>query len=199
MGLSEARPALVRVVPVSLFDAKVAFDPATWQPSPPSPSRSEGLDLVLRIGTAASIPPAAEDGTGVAPTGVATLLAHGLALTDAGPHNAAVDGVLVVPDNVARVFLRPVRMDRAPVRVEPTSFGTATAAVHNNVAAYRLRLPTVTAPGAVSGVFATGGVAEVTWFDAAGKVIKTTTTNLGLFVRVAPSRTHTLSGGANNR
>jgi hypothetical protein len=175
---------LVRVVTVPRFGAKVALEPMTWQPSPSSPSRSEGVYLVLWIGSATTIPPSSEDGTG--PTSVRTLLAHGVALSDTTANDHVIDGVMVVPDKVAKVVIRPVRVVGPPVNVAPSEFGTATATVHDNVAAYLLRLPTVSRPRAVTGLFGTELVAQATWLGANGKVIKRTDVEIDSFIRVEP-------------
>jgi hypothetical protein len=187
LGYPKLDQALMRVVRVPRFDAKVAFEPLTWQPYPSSPRRSEGLELVLWLGSASTIPPSSEDGTG--PTAVPSLLAHGLALADARRNNTVIEGVVVVPDRVAKVTVRPIRLLRTPVQVDASTFGAATAAVRDNVAAFELRLPTVHSPRfRGSDLFGSGAQAEVTWFDASGKVIKRTTMDLDVFIRVVGRR-----------
>jgi len=188
--------ALMRVVRVPRFDAKVAFDPMIWQPSASSPTRTEGLELVMWIGSARTIPPASEVGTG--PVAVGDLLRSGAALTDGTRNPPVIDGVMAVPDGVAKVTVRPIRVLRTPVALDPNRFGIATTTVHDNLAAFLLRRPTVqSADASGSKLFGANGVAEVTWFDAAGKVIKRTTTNLDLFARVLG--TQAASAGASNR
>lgn len=188
-GYPKLDRALMRVVSVPRFDARVALEPATWQPSSSSPMRAEGIVLAMRIGGAGSIPPAGEYGTGPPPISVGTLLAHGLALTGVTPSRPVIDGVMVVPDNVAKLTLRPIHILHTPVRLDPSSFGAASAVVHDNVAAYQLRLPTVHSPRfRGSALFGTDARAEVTWFDAAGRVIRRTTTSVDVFVRVVGTR-----------
>ncbi|MGH2868456.1 MAG: hypothetical protein ACRDNK_12935 [Solirubrobacteraceae bacterium] len=183
---------LARVVKIPAWHAKVGIEPATWQPSPSSPQRSEGFDLELWVGSKPTIPPSGETGSGPRPTSVDAVRAHGLALTDPVRGTDLMDGVLLVPDGVARITLRPIRVIRAPVRVDPSRFGTATGTVHDNIAPFQLSMPTVTPAGAgrdtVSGLFGTTAVAQTTWFDANGDVIKHTTTNLDVLIRVIGNR-----------
>ena len=188
-GYPELDESLVRVVAVPESSAKVGLDPATWRPSLFSPLRAEGLDVVMRTGTASTIPPASEVGIGPPPTSVAAVLAHGLAVTD-GPRRGGdtLNGVLVVPNGVAMVTIRPIRLGRSPVALSATEYGTVSAAVHDNVAAFHFRSPTLVRRNAVVGTFGFDAVAETTWYDARGRVIKSTTTSLGLFVRVVDQR-----------
>jgi hypothetical protein len=179
---------LVRVVKISGWHAKVGIEPATWQLSPSSPQRSEGLDLELWIGTKPTIPPSSEDGTGPQLTSIDTIRAHGLAVADNGRGSNLLDGVVLVPDGVARVELRVIRVIRSPVRVSPSEFGTATAAVRDNIAALQLSIPTARSRNAVSGLFGTSAVAQATWFDASGKVIRHTTTNFDVLIKVKGKR-----------
>lgn len=184
-GYPKLDRALVRVVHLPAWHAKAALEPATFQPSPSSPNRVEGLDLNLWIGSARTIPPSSDTGTGPRPTTVSTLLAHGLAITDGTPGKKLVDGVMVVPDGVARITLTPIRLIHPPVTVNPSRFGTATATVRDNVAAFQLPIPTLANRHAFSGEFGAPAVAQDVWFDAGGNVVKRTTTTLDLFVTVS--------------
>jgi hypothetical protein len=176
---------LVRVIHIPAWHAKVALEPVTFQPSPSSPRRSEGLDLELWVGTARTIPPSSDDGTGPRPTSIGTLLAHGLGLTSAPRGRGFIDGVVVVPDGVASIRLGPIRLVREPVTVDPSQFGIFTATVRNNIAAFQIPMPTVVlSHSKYSMTFAGGGIAQATWFDAGGKPIKRTTTELDLFIKV---------------
>lgn len=137
--------------------------------------RSEGVDLELWIGSRPTIPPSSNVGTGPRPTGLGTIRAHGLALTDNARGNARMDGVILVPDGVARITLHPTRLNDDPVNIDPSQFGTATATVHDNVAAFQLPIPTATTSrSAVSGLLGASAVAQTTWLDASGHVIKHT-------------------------
>jgi hypothetical protein len=183
LGYPKLDTPLVRVVQLPAWHAKVALEPATFQPSPSSPKRLEGLDLDLWVGSAATIPPSEELGTGPRPASVSTVLAHGLALTDDG-HGTHVIGVVVVPDGVARITLRPIRLIAPPVPVNPNRFGAVSATVHHNIAVFQLPIPTVASRRAYSGQFGVPAVAQTIWFDAAGNMLKRTTTNLDVMVTV---------------
>ena len=193
LGYPQLDRALMRVVKLPAWHAKVGIEPATWEPSRSSRQRSEGLDLELWMGSKPTIPPSSDIGTGPRPTSVDAFRAHGLALADAAPGKKLLDGILLVPDGVARITLRPIRVIRAPVRVDAGRFGTATATVHGNVAAFQLAIPTVIPKAAggdtVSGMFGTSAVVQATWLDASGNVIKHTTTNLDVLIKVAGNRT----------
>jgi hypothetical protein len=182
-GYPKLDRALVRVVTIPAWHAKVGVEPATWQPSRSSPQRSEGVDLELWIGNKPTIPPSSHIGTGPRPTSVETVRAHGLALAGNVRGKDLMDGVLLVPDGVARITLRPIRVIKAPVRVDPSRFGTATATVHDNIAEFQLTIPTVAGRNFVSSMLGTSAVVQATWFDAGGNVIKHTTTNLDVFIR----------------
>ena len=172
---------LVRMVNIPAWHAKLAIEPTTYQPSPSSPQRSEGLTLALWIGRAPTIPPSSESATG--PTSVAALRAHGLAVFTHAP-NGTNSGVVVVRDGVARVALGPFRLPRLPVAVHPAAFKNASSAVHNNVAAFELNVPTIAIQRAVVGLFIFGATAQATWFSPSGTIIAHTTTNLDLLLRI---------------
>ena len=180
--------ALVRVVVIPAWHAKVGIEPATWQPSPSSRRRSEGLDLTMWIGSKPTIPPSSGIDTGPRPTSVDTIRADGLTLADNVRGENLMDGVMLVPDGVARITLRPIRLTRAPVMIAPSRFGTATGTVHDNIAAFQLSIPTVIRRNAFSSTFITTAIAHATWFDASGNVIKHTTTNLPVAFKVLGHR-----------
>lgn len=185
LGYPKLDRGLLRVVKIPAWHAKVGIEPATWQPSPSSPHRSEGIALELWIGSKPTIPPSSDVGTGPRPTSIDAFRAHGLALAGIVRGKNLMDGVTLVPDGVARVTLRPIRLGKVPVRVDPSRFGATTATVHANVAAFQLPVPTLVNRKMLSGVstFGTSAVAQATWFDASGNVIKHTTTNLDVFIR----------------
>ncbi len=145
--------------------------------------RSEGVDLELWIGPKSTIPPSSDQGTGPRPTRAGVIRSHGLALASSAGGNL-LDGVVLVPDGVAKVTLRVSRVIDPPVKVNPSQFGTATAAVHDNIAAFQLTLPHVTVKKGLSGMFGTPGVLQTTWFDARGNFIKHTTTHLDVVITV---------------
>lgn len=180
-GNPELDRSLVRVIRIPAWHAKLAFEPATFQPSASTPHRTEGLELELWTGLARTIPPSTDDGTGPRPTSVGVLLAHGLTLIG-GPLGR--DGVVVVPDGVARVTLGPIRLIGPPARVDASKFGTVTAAVRDNVAAFRMPMLTASNRRIYSGLFGVPAVAQAVWFDPTGKVIKRTTTDLDLIIKV---------------
>jgi hypothetical protein len=184
-GYPKLDRALVRVVHLPAWQAKAAFEPATFQPSPSSSRRVEGLELNLWIGSARTIPPSSDTGTGPQPASVDTVLAHGLAITDGNPGKKLVDCVVAVPDGVARITLTPIRLTHSPVSVNPSRFGTATATVRDNIAAFQLPIPTVANRHALTGEFGVPAVAQAVWFDASGNVVKRTTTTLDLFITVS--------------
>jgi hypothetical protein len=199
LGYPKLDRALVRVVKIPSWDAKVGIEPATWQPSPSSPRRVEGVDLSMWIGSKSTIPPSSEIGTGPRPTSVGTLRAHGLALTNNARGKHLMDGVLLVPDGVARITLRPIRVIGPPVKLDASQFGAVTATVHDNIAAFQLPIPTITKRPAISGMFGTSAVAQTTWFDANGQVLKQTTTNLPVLIKVIGNRCFPSRPGASPR
>jgi hypothetical protein len=182
--------SLVRVVRIPDWHAKVGIEPTTSRRSRSSAQRSEGVDLELWIGSQPTIPPSIDEETGAPLGSVVTVRDHGLGLTAGVRRRNLLDGVVLVPDGVARVTLHVIRVLASPVRVNPSEFGTATAAVHDNIAAFQLSLPTVTSREVISGWFDTSAVAQATWFDAGGGVIKHTTTNFPVEVKIeGPRRT----------
>ncbi len=187
LGYPQLDTPLVRVVQLPAWHAKVALEPATFQPSPSSPKRVEGLDLDLWVGSAPTIPPSEELGTGPRPANVSTVLAHGLALADDG-RGTHVIGVMVVPDGVARITLRPIRLIAPPVAVNLKRFGAVSATVDHNIAAFQLPIPTVASQRAYSGQFGVPAVAQAIWFDAGGNMLKRTTTSLDVMVTVVGKR-----------
>lgn len=190
---------LVRTVDVPAWTAKVLIAPTTFQPSPSSRKRSEGLDLALWIGTASTIPPSSLIGTGPPPWRLGTLLAHGLALADAAPGKRVLDAVYVVPDGVTSVQLGPfvsVPRETPPgvsTKALKAALGAiqASATVHDNIAAFQLAMPVVTSRAATGPGPAMDGIgtkAHAVWFNSHGQVIKRTTAEVDLIVRVEPKR-----------
>jgi hypothetical protein len=183
-GYPKLDRSLVRVVKTPAWHAKVGIEPSTWRPTHSSSQRSEGIDLELWIGSKPTIPPSSDEGTGPPPASIDTVRDHGLALADNVRGGSLLDGVVLVPDGVARVTLRVLRVIRSPVSVSPSEFGTATAAVRDNIAAFQLSIPTAPSRTSSTGLFGTSALAQATWFDASGKVIKHTTTNLDVLIKV---------------
>lgn len=176
MGYPKLDPPLLRVVTIPRLTATVTIVPTTFRPSLHSSHRSEGLELTLQL------PGSGVTGTGPLPTSAAAMKAHGLALSDGQPVNNSVEGVILVPDGVAKVTLAPFRLISPPAQIAPTEFGTITAAVHDNVAAYRFRIPNGTNRKMWNGIYGVPAEAQATWFDASGNVIRHTTTELDLFI-----------------
>lgn len=178
-GYPRLDPSLIRVVPLPRFDASVTLAAATWQPSSSSRRRDEGLEVTIAYSRGST-------GTGPQPTGVATVRAHGLAVSggNATPQMRTVFGAVVVPDGVATVTLKPIRVISPPAPIDPRRFGTVTTSVHDNVAAYRFAVPYVNDRHAKSLVYAVTIVARAIWTDQQGTVIARTTTQLPLWLRV---------------
>ena len=197
-GYPELDRRLIRLERIPAWSAKVLIVPTTFQPSPSSPRRSEGVNLVLRIGSAPTIPPSSETGTGPRPTSIDTVRAHGLALADNVRGNYMLDGVVLVPDGVAKITLRVIRIIRTPVTIDPSQFGTATAPVHDNIAAFQLPIPTATSRHAFSSLFGTAAVAQATWYDTDGNVIKHTTTSLDVLIKVSGTKPRPSAAGTHH-
>jgi hypothetical protein len=178
LGNPELDRSLVRVITIPGWNAKVALTPATWQPSRASDQRSEGLDLELQVGASGLT------GTGPRPTSVADVQAHGLAISNAVPVNGSAEGVIVVPDGVAKVTLTPIRLISPPAALDPLLIGTTTTTVHENVAPFKFSIPAAINRRMWSNVYGVPAVAKAIWFDANGNVIRQTTTHLDLFVNV---------------
>jgi hypothetical protein len=172
LGYPKLDHSLVRVVSIPAWHAKAAIVPTTWQPSPKRPRRSEGVDLELWIGTKPSIPPSSFDGTGPPPTTVQTLRTHGLTLTNNAPDKRSIDGIVLVPDGVATVTIQPVHITRTPFKVNISQFGTARAAVHDNIAAFQLPMPTATNTRLPKGMTDVPAIAVETWKATDGQIIK---------------------------
>lgn len=191
---------LIRAVPLPAWKATVFVLPTGFQPSSGSGERSEGLNLFVSSGRAAV-------GTGPRPATAGSVLAHGLSLTV--PLTRAMTRVAVlVPNGVARIALarfRPVSSAvRAPwfaggapwvpARVDAALAGlTAAAQVRHNLAALEILAPTVTMPAGSSTSggqlvgFRFAATADETWLDAAGHVVRRTTTAIDLRVRFSTS------------
>jgi hypothetical protein len=185
--------SLVRVVNVPAWHAKIAIDPATYQPSRSSAQRAEGVDLSMWIGSAPTAPPASYTGSGLRPYTAATVRDHGLALSDATRGKT----IILVPDGVASVTLQPIRLTppriasgfQQPPAVQPGEFASVTAAVHDNVAPFELKLSVIDRHARSLMTYFFVAVARATWFDSKGHVIRqTTTTDLDLPVTVQGRR-----------
>jgi hypothetical protein len=176
-GYRKLDPPLIRVVAIPQFDASLTLAPATWQPSRHSPQRVEGLEVALGY---------SRGQTGSGPEGVATVSTHGMAVSDANatPKMTTVLGAVVVPDGVASVTLEPIRLISPPARLDPHRFGTVTAPVHDNVAAFQFPVPTATNRHTRSALYGVPVVARSIWHDKQGNVISRTTTRLYLSIRV---------------
>jgi hypothetical protein len=171
--------SLVRVVSVARSGDSVALVPASAPASPGSHRRAEGLDIAIGFPDGAASP-------GPSPTSVPELRAHGLAVSgsNATPTMRSVVGAVVVPDGVATLTLQPIRLISSPAPVDPRLFGTSITSVRNNVAAYRFSVPYVHDPRQKSLVYSVNVIARATWRDRHGTVIRQTTTQLQLWLKV---------------
>jgi hypothetical protein len=177
--------ALLRVVSVPSLRAHVLIAPTTYRPVKGSRRRSEGINLEV-------VSPGNEGtGTGPRPATVGSVLTHGLSVffgTGAGSN----PGVLLVPDGVARVTFGPARplSFQTPYRVNPRAVAAATAsvyatsAVHHNIAAFSLKIPTIASPKAYSNTPAIAATAPTTWYASDGRVIRRTTTQIDVIINV---------------
>ena len=188
--------ALVRTVRLPGANSYVAILPATYRPSPSSTARSEGIDLELAQAHGAT-------GSGPRPTAVAEVLNHGLALVTGAPTGGSALAVVLVPDGVTRVVFGAGRPQpkSAPGGVDPLALAhaigtvTGSASVHDNIAVLSFPIPTITSPRALSGLSGISATAPATWYRADGTVIRHTTTELDLYVRVR-GRANPFSGFA---
>ena len=206
-GYPELDRRLARVVNVPAWRAKVLIAPS--QPSATSGHRPERVELGLWW-TGTTFPwPRSLNLSGPTPTSVGALLVHGLAVDPVVPGLDEIhgvvrgpdvqDGVLLVPDGVASIKLGRFTADVTVGGLSTKALKAAlaaihgTAAVHDNIAAFRLpiavyngRPPHWSNPGPVpkyvfSGIPAT---AQDTWYDTRGHVLRRTTTEIGLTVRI---------------
>jgi hypothetical protein len=118
------------------------------------------------------------DPTGLTPQPVSALLAHGLnAFTYARHANV---GSVVVPNGVAKVTLGPIHLALGNL-VAPTALAmpATTAIVHDNIAAFRRPVPTVSpwpsVPPGRGGMSSSGAYVRETWLGPDGQVIKHST------------------------
>jgi hypothetical protein len=185
LGYPRPDRGLLRVVTVPSLQAHVLIDPTTYQPSPASPRRTEGINLVAQGPGSFGI-----TGTGPRPRTVGSFLMHGLSIFGGG--SKTNPGVLLVPDGVARVTLGPARPlpFQTPYRVKAKAIAKATAtvyattSVHDNIAAFDLKVPTIVSPAAFSGVPAIAATAATTWYAANGTVIRRTTSQIYVSVKI---------------
>lgn len=204
---SELDRPLARVVNVPVWRAKVLIAPTRSQPSPTSGQRAEGVHLALLWPKKTAFPSLV--GSGPTPTSVGALLVHGLAVDPVVPGLDQIhgvvrgpdvqDGVLLVPDGVASIKVGRFTADVTVGGLSTKALKAAlaeihgTAAVHDNIAAFQLPIAVYNGrplrwsrPGPVpryvfSGIPAT---AQDTWYDARGHVLRRTTTEIGLTVRI---------------
>jgi hypothetical protein len=122
---------------------------------------------------------------------VSSFLAHGPSVFF-GAHDDGNPGVLLVPDGVARVTLGPAQPlpFETPHGVNPNELSNviasvnATATVHDNIAAFDIRIPAISSPQASSGLYGISSTAPTTWYAAGGAIIRRTTTEVDLLVRI---------------
>jgi hypothetical protein len=160
---------LVRVVSAA-YDQTVRIVPITYRPSPRSRRRAEGLGIALEV-------PGSLD-EGLTPQSVSALRSHGLNLFTYARH--ANVGVILVPDGVAKVTLGPFRAQLETVEPNPAPVPTTTAKVRDNIAAFRLPVPSIPAWAGITAAHrprmsSAGAFAHMTWLDANGNVIKRAT------------------------
>jgi hypothetical protein len=187
--------ALIRTVRFASSGFQAEFLPAIWKPSPAAARRLEGLVVTLDAHGVY------HDSTGPRPTSAAVVRRQGLALF-AYPGNGINDGVLVVPDGVARVALGPFRLIDQTITAAHPHIANATSMVRDNVASFQLAGVTmkslhlnpaelgpffysaVTNPSRHlnSAVYAMPAVAQMTWFDARGQVISRSAIHTYLYV-----------------
>jgi hypothetical protein len=177
-GYPRLDTSLLRVVAIPQFDATVTIAPTTWQPSPRSRQRAEGLITALNYSRGQS-------GTGPEPTSLATVTNHGMWVSDAQatPTMTTVRGAELVPDGVDKVTLEPIRIISAPAPVVARQFGSVSADVHDNVAAFRFPVLTARNSHRASALYGVTVIARATWFDH-GKIIKRITTQVYLSITV---------------
>jgi hypothetical protein len=170
---------LLRVVVVPPLDASVTIAPTTWQPSTRSRRRSEGIVAELNYANGQS-------GTGPEPTDLVTVSTRGLWISDAqaSPRMTTVRGAVLVPDGVAKVTLQPTRIVSPPAPITARHFGTITASVHDNVAAFRFPVLTATNARKTSALYGVTVIARATWFDQRGNLIHRTSIPLYLSITV---------------
>jgi hypothetical protein len=176
--------SLIRVVQLPGLSAELGFVPASYQPSVNSPRRLEGLYVTL-LGSGVD----GDTGTAGMPTSLSSLRSHGLAIFNNAPNGSSA-GAVVVPDGVADVQLGPFRLVDPPVPINSADIANATAHVNENVAAFDISVPMVTDRKAASGLYGVPAVAQTTWFDANGTIIRRTTTKLDVFVRIRGHAAH---------
>jgi hypothetical protein len=80
-------------------------------------------------------------------------------------------------------FQTPYRVNPKAV-AEATATVHATAIVHDNIAAFNLKVPTIVSPHAYSITPAINATTPTTWYAANGSVIRHTTTTIFVLVNV---------------
>lgn len=178
---------LARTVDIPAWHAKVQIAPFSWQPSLASPRRTEGLALAIGGPDPAT---GVWGSTTVPPATVDTIRDHGFALmaSYATRPGVVMQGVIVVPDGVAKVRLGPFRLNTPPAAARTVRLPSVTFPVRENIAAIQLKVPTVHSTGIKNPLgWDTTGTAQDTWYDASGKVIARTTTYLnGIQLNMVP-------------
>lgn len=165
-GYARLDPSLVRVVHAP-YDETIGLDPDTQRPTAVARRRVEELGLSLLV--PGSLP------TGLIAQPVSVLLAHGLNSFTYARH--ANVGFFLVPDGVAKVTLGPIHLALGDL-VSPTAapIPATTATVHDNIAAFRLPVPSVNPwPSARSGrggMSSAGAYVRETWLGPNGQTIK---------------------------
>lgn len=163
-----ARPdsSLVRILHAP-YNEEIGIDPVTRRATDSSPRRVEELGLSL------SVPGSL--GQGLSPQPVSALLAHGLSLFTYA-HYANI-GFMVVPNGVAKVTLGPIHLALGNL-VSPTAapIPTTTVSVRDNIAAFRLPVPSVSPwpslPSRRSGMSSSGAYVRETWLGPSNHLIK---------------------------
>jgi hypothetical protein len=185
LGYPRLDTGLLRIVRIASLRARVLIAPTTYRPSATSRRRVEGISVALQS------PGNDMTGTGPRPTSVSGFEAHGLAIGFGAPDGTSLT-VLLVPDGVARVVIGPPRPLRfqAPEGVGAAKLAraiarvTGSAIVRDNLGAFRFALPTLATSSALSGFYGITTMAPATWYAADGSVLRHTTTELDLLIRV---------------
>jgi hypothetical protein len=168
-GYARVDSSLVRVMHAP-YDETIGLDPISEQVGARSSQRIEELGLSLLV--------PGSDPSGLTPQPVSALLAHGLNSFTYARHGNV--GFVVVPNGVAKVILGPIHLALGNL-VAPTALAmpATTAIVRDNIAAFRLPVPTVSpwpsVPPGRSGMSSSGAYVQETWLGPDGQVIKHST------------------------
>jgi hypothetical protein len=161
MGNPKWDLTLIRTVPLGRSGRSVTLFPGTWRPftdvggeysSPPSAKKTCGIAAAV-----------VDHGQAYSPaTSVGALRAHGLALWPY-PEYLKAPIIVIVPDGVARITVATANLGTQH-RIE-----NVTAAVHDNVAAVKLKNPVLHWDGLEKVTL------QMSWFDSQGHLIRHTT------------------------